>query len=95
KAIVRFRMPGGETMEILAGRVGESPTGDLVLFTLAERRDLAGSVVIRPHSAPGGFSERYQRFQPRSDRIAYAPAREDPGEILGVVEYATVPEKPP
>ncbi|MDZ4254255.1 MAG: helix-turn-helix transcriptional regulator [Sulfuritalea sp.] len=85
---------GRLTMEILAGRLDRTYTGELVLVTASRNGQVPTSVVIqRPLRADAQLSERFTAPAPVTDsRIEYAPRADDQAEIVGLIVMAITPE---
>jgi hypothetical protein len=93
KVLTIFRDPLARTVAVLAGRVSESPMRDLILFTESSDRETPVSLVLQPYSIPNGMSERVLPYRPPRGSLEYEPQIGDPGEVLGVIEYATIKER--
>lgn len=89
EVVVRRWQAHAEASEYLAGRLGWSPTGALLLFTASTNRNVAAAVTIRPERSDDerGFSPGHE------EAISYAHAPDDPAEIVGVVEIAQTPRR--
>ena len=82
-----------QTHEVLAGLLDRSVTGDLMLLTRSSNPRVPPSVLIqRGTTARRGLADRQATFRLQDDTIDYVPRPEDPGEILGRIEYAITPE---
>lgn len=95
KVLVRVYADGHRTtMEILAGVLGASPSGDIVVFTHSANRQVPAVVVVQRRSMNGaaGLAERFLPIAEELVNIDYVPRADDPAELAGVVEYATTPE---
>jgi hypothetical protein len=93
KVVARIRQSSDGTIGVLAGRISESPTRDLVLFTIGADADFPKSLVLRLHAEQHGASDRFLPYRPPPDAIEYEPQPTDPGEVLGIIEYATIRER--
>jgi hypothetical protein len=94
KVLARFRDALGRTSAVLAGRISETPVSDLVLFTASTDSEVPESLVLRRHAtAPRAVSERFLPYRTPAEAIEYEPQISDLGEVLGIVEYATTPER--
>ena len=93
KVVARLCDAAGHTIAVLAGRISESPTRDLVLFTASADAEASKSLVLRPHAWPNGVSDRFLPYRPPPDAIEYEPQLADPGEVLGIIEFATTRER--
>lgn len=94
RVVVRRHSDSTATFEVLAGQIGLSPAGDIVLFTRSSNREVPISVVVQEAPrAGGGLADRLVRFVPQAEAIDYEPRPGDPAEILGIVEFATTRER--
>lgn len=94
KVIVRERVPNSnQTMQVLVGRLGWSPTGDLMVFTSSSNRDVSSAVPVQIVTGEG-LGERASRYQPEHpEEISYIAGPNDPAELLGIVEKALTDER--
>jgi transcriptional regulator with XRE-family HTH domain len=96
KVVVRVYADGNgraTTMEILAGVLGASPSGDIVVFTRSGNRQVPAVMVVQRRSSNGaGLAERFLPIAEELVNIDYVPRADDPATLIGVVEYATTPE---
>ena len=85
----------GRVMEILLGHLDRSATGELVLLTRSENRQLPGAVTIRRPSDPmASLRDAQTQFQ-HTDAASLPDHRAESGdqaEILGVVAMVIQPE---
>jgi hypothetical protein len=59
KVVARFRGDSVNKISMLAGRISESPTRDLVLFTVGSDKEVPESLILRPHARLHGVSDRF------------------------------------
>lgn len=72
-----------EPLEDMVGLLDVAVNGDLIVLLMSDNRRLGGAVTVRPAAFEIGQ---------KPEAIAYEPQDEDPGEILGVIVAAIIPQ---
>lgn len=80
--------------EVIVGILDRTMTGEIVLLTRSDNRDIPSSIIIQqPAAQPYGVSDRFAVFSQATDpTIIYEPRAGDRAEILGRVVMAITPE---
>lgn len=78
--------PRGDPFEVLAGRLGQTSEGDLIVTIASSNRHVPQAVIVRYAPSGPGAAESAPRFRHRQEPITYRAAPTDRSEILGVIE---------